>query len=36
VTVTVSATENEGGYLITANISDEKQGYMSLKAIMKN
>jgi 3-hydroxyacyl-[acyl-carrier-protein] dehydratase len=36
VTVRVNATENEGGYLITANISDEKQGYMSLKAIMKN
>lgn len=36
VTVTVNATENEGGYLITANIRDEKQEYMSLKAQMKN
>ncbi len=31
VTVTVSAAEKEGGYLITADISDDKQQYMQLK-----
>lgn len=31
LTVTVKEEKKEGGYLITANIRDDKQGYMELK-----